>query len=75
MVAPGSKESKQLEKVKRAFDKAYKDNVATRNREDVNYSLIGTDENGIEVYETSDDTNNKLSKDMALEITKIISSK
>lgn len=53
-VRPGSQEAKQLEKVKRMFDKAYKENVSVEDT-DVRYSLIGKDEAGIEVYETSEE--------------------
>ena len=52
----GSKEAKQLEKVKRAFDKAYKQSVEVQREDLVKYSLVGVDENGIEVYETNEDT-------------------
>lgn len=51
----GSKEAKQLEKVKRMFDKAYKENVELQGTSDAKYSLTGVDEEGIEVYETSDE--------------------
>ena len=52
----GSKEAKQLEKVKRAFEKAYKQSVEVQKEDLVKYSLVGVDENGIEVYETNEDT-------------------
>ena len=59
----GSREAKELETVKRVFEKAYnntylqvqfgKEKINTSGA--VRYSLVGVDENGIEVYETSDD--------------------
>lgn len=51
----GSKEAKQLEKVKKTFDKVYKESIDTQSDSNTKYSLIGTDEDGIEVYETSDE--------------------
>ncbi|MBP3677531.1 MAG: hypothetical protein J6I97_04210 [Agathobacter sp.] len=51
----GSKEEKQLLEVKRAFDKAYKEN-SQKNAENVRFDLVGKDEDGIEVYETSEAT-------------------
>ena len=53
----GSKEAKQLEKVKRAFEKAYRDSTGNTKNADTKYSLVGK-ENGIEVYETSEATKN-----------------
>lgn len=50
----GSKEARELEKVKRAFDKAYKESGEVSN--DTKYSLMGKNQDGIEVYETSQDT-------------------
>lgn len=49
----GSKEAKQLEKVKRVFDKAYKENIVIDMEAMTRYSLVGVDENGVEIYETS----------------------
>ena len=51
----GSKEEKQLLEVKRAFDKAYKESEK-KNTENVRFDLVGKDENGIEIYETSEET-------------------
>lgn len=51
----GSKEARELEKVKRAFDKAYKEATSKTVNSDINLSLVGN-ENGIEVYETSEAT-------------------
>ena len=47
----GSKEARQLESVKRAFEKAYQD--GSKATGEVKHSLIGTNKDGIEVYETS----------------------
>lgn len=59
----GSREAKELETVKKVFEKAYKNTYlqVQFGKEKINtsgavrYSLVGVDENGIEVYETSDD--------------------
>ena len=55
LATAGSKEARELEKVKRAFDKAYKESKANTTVNDVDFSLVGK-ENGIEVYETSEAT-------------------
>lgn len=56
----GSKEARELERVKRAFDKAWKESAtAQKNTTDkggVKYLLSGINKDGIEVYETSQDT-------------------
>lgn len=58
----GSKEARQLEKVKRAFEEAYRaDSTAQKNTADnsgAKYSLSGITDSGIEVYETSRETMN-----------------
>ena len=51
----GSKEARELEKVKKLFDQAYRDTKANSKTEGVTHSLTGI-ENGIEVYETSEET-------------------
>lgn len=53
LATAGSKEARELEKVKRAFDKAYKTSNTNAVVNDVDFSLVGK-ENGIEVYETSE---------------------
>lgn len=55
-VTAGSKEARQLEKVKKVFEEAYRDNAKAEMNTDIQYSLVGQDENGIEIYETSEDT-------------------
>ena len=56
----GSKQARELEKVKRAFDKAYREGGKaqknTAKESGAQYSLIGKTAEGIEVYETSQDT-------------------
>jgi hypothetical protein len=51
----GSPEAKKLLEVQRVFEKAYR---AVKNTAEggVKYSLVGRDADGIEIYETSDDT-------------------
>ena len=53
----GSKEARELEKVKRAFDKVYRESAKTESetKGKTEYSLSGITEDGIEVYETSQD--------------------
>lgn len=55
LATAGSKEARELEKVKRAFEKAYNESKANTTVNDVDFSLVGK-ENGIEVYETSEET-------------------
>lgn len=55
-VTSGSKEAKQLEKVKKIFDEAYRDSSKAEVKDSAQFSLVGKDENGIEIYETSEDT-------------------
>lgn len=59
LATAGSKEARELEKVKQTFEKAYREaGQATKNTADgggVKYSLAGVNEYGIEVYETSDE--------------------
>ncbi len=54
---PGSKEHKQLSKAKRIFEKVYREIKSSPKAEgeSVRYSLTGVDENGIEIYETSEE--------------------
>ena len=53
----GSKQARELEKVKRAFEKAYRESGQknTAEKSGAKYSLIGKTAEGIEVYETSQD--------------------
>lgn len=51
----GSKESRELAKVQKAFEEAYRNSTKSNVDTDFKYSLKGV-ENGIEVYETSEDT-------------------
>ena len=53
LATAGSKEARQLEKVKKAFEDAYRTTKNTADDGGVKYSLIGINEYGIEVYETS----------------------
>lgn len=52
MVTAGSKEARQLEQVKRTFERAYRAAQETQG-DAVQNSLVGVNEDGIEVYETS----------------------
>lgn len=54
MATAGSSEARQLEQAKRMFEKVYRETANTTKTDDVKYSLVGK-ENGIEVYETSED--------------------
>ncbi len=58
----GTKEARQLEKVKKAFEEVYRaDSKAQKNTADnsgAKYSLSGITDSGIEVYETSQETMN-----------------
>lgn len=70
----GSKEAKQLEKVKRAFDKAYKEDISNVVNEDVKYSLqeivdINDKSYGVGVYLDSVFLDN-LSTDERIELVK-----
>ena len=50
----GSKEAKQLERVKREFERAYREaQKNTTENSGVNFALTGKNKNGVEVYETS----------------------
>ena len=53
VVTAGSKEARQLEKVKKLFEDAYR--ADSKAHTDTKYSLTGKNQNGIEVYETSQD--------------------
>lgn len=70
----GSKEEKQLLEVKRAFDKAYKDN-SQKNTENVQFDLVGKDENGIEIYETSEETKKLSYADRKVKLLDIMKNK
>ena len=58
MATAGSKEARQLEKVKHQFEKAYKEAAKVQKNNGVDYSLSGINKDGIEVYETSQETMN-----------------
>ena len=55
-VTAGTKEAKQLLEVQKMFEKVWKEGkVKTDEKNNIQYSLVGTDKNGIEVYETSEE--------------------
>lgn len=53
-VTAGTKEAKQLLEVQKTFEKVWNEGESITD-ENVRYSLVGVDENNIEVYETSED--------------------
>ncbi len=54
----GSKEAKQIERIKRAFDRAYRENINGKSTGETQHSLSGINADGIEVYETSQEVIN-----------------
>lgn len=53
----GSAEARRLEKVKKTFDTIYRESVSSKAESgEVKHSLSGVNKDGIEVYETSEDT-------------------
>ncbi len=54
LATAGSKEARELERIKRMYEKAYREGA--KGVEGTQYSLSGTNKDGIEVYETSQET-------------------